>query len=456
MKKLLFFFLAVTSASTALSQPPPASGTSKGDVRKVAGWRSIKSVSLSDTFVSLEGRFAIALPKDVQGFAALSPKQTGTTATGHQFTWKFAEAEVIGFFLDFPDSTLTGSTADVAQITANSKKLVTDRLPNAKLLSESEFVSNGISSANFIYDVGAEGFMSVRLFLDGKRLYRFNAIFKERETEEILNTAFKSFKVIAQADVDAELQRKYEAMKPEPLPQSPIVVKLTSDAQDARFKGKVKKVVEESEDRSGTWSVQGRKLSSTVYYDENGALTRRDSYDSQGNPFQITVYGYIDGKRVSNSKMTRYEYDPPPAAAPPGAKGVEPVRKSDPRYEYSFEYKYENGKLAERQMVYNNGRKGMRYVYKNSPNQLEEFVYTEEGKLNQRYLSIQDANGNVSERTDFGVVNFKIYGDRRYRYTYEFDAAGNWTKKITSKEVTENGETKFQQYSIDYRTITYY
>jgi hypothetical protein len=245
-------------------------------------------------------------------------------------------------------------------------------------------------------------------------------------------------------------------MKPAPLPQSPVVAKLTTDAEDANLKGKVKKVITESEDRSGTWSVQGRKLSSVVYYDQNGALTQRDSYDSQGNPFQITVYGYIDGKRVSSSKIIRYEYDPPSAAAPPGMANAEPPRKGDPRYEYSFEYKYENGKLVERQMVFNNGRKAMRYVYKHSPNQVEELVYTDEGKLNQRYLSILDANRNETERTDFGVVDFDIYGDRKYKSSYEFDALGNWVKKTTSKAVTENGVTTWPPYSVHYRTITYY
>jgi hypothetical protein len=244
-------------------------------------------------------------------------------------------------------------------------------------------------------------------------------------------------------------------MKPVSLPPSPPVTRATTDAQDEGLKGKVRKVMEESEDSSGTWGTQGRKMSSVEYYDLNGALTQRDSYDSQGSPFQITVYGYLDGKRVSNSKMTRYEYDPPPAA-PRAAASVEPLRKSDPRYEYSFEYKYENGKLVERQMIYNNGRKGMRYVYKHSPNQVEELVYTDEGELNQRYLSIRDEKGNEVERTDFGLFNYDIYGDRRYKHTYEFDAVGNWTKKVTLKEVKENGITSWQPAYISYRTITYY
>lgn len=459
MKKLILPLIAFALASSALSQPPPpaAAGPPSGQVNKFAGWPSIGSIPPSEQFVSLEGRFKIALPKSLSGFAALSPKQTGTNATGQQYTWKFAEGDVVFFFLDFPDSALTGSVADLARIAENSREQIIGRIPDAKLVSENQSIANGVPASYFMFDLGAKGLQSVQLFIDKKRVYRIDSSFKDRKTEKHLTSAFASFSLISQTEVDVELARRYEAMKPSPLPQTPVFSRPTSDAHDEGLKGKVKKVTEESEDRSGTWAVQGRKMASVEYYDQNGALTQRDLFDSQGNPSEITVYGYLDGKRVSSSKTDNDRanvftvFGPPPARAPQA-----PPRKSDPRYEYSFEYKYENGKLAERQMVYNNGRKGMRYVYKHSPNQVEELVYSEEGRLNQRYLSILDANGFEIERTNFGLANFDIYGDRRYKHAYEFDGAGNWTKKITSTEVKENGVTSWQPAYISYRTITYY
>ncbi|HMJ08425.1 MAG TPA: hypothetical protein VK468_05435, partial [Pyrinomonadaceae bacterium] len=455
---LFTFAAALVLPAAAQGPPPPASVTvhRSGSPGKTNGWRSIRSLPLSEEFVSLDGRFRIALPKDIQGFGALSPKQTGTTASGQQFTWKFAEGEVVMIYLDFPDSKLTGSSADLDRITSNTKNSISKRFPKATLLYENQSVLNGIPSSNLVHDLGGnEGLVTTQLYLDKTRLYRINAAFADRAAAAILNPTFKTFRLISQAEVDAELQKKYESMKPPPLPQSPVVARLTSDAQEESLKGKVKKVVEESEDRSGAWSLQGKKLDSVTYYDQTGALTQRDSYDSQGNPFQIIVYGYIDGKRVSNSKTIRYEYDPPPMAAPL-AGGVKQETARDIRYEYSFEYKYEIGKLTERQMIYNNGKKGMRYVYMHSPNQVEELIYTADGKLNQRYLSVLDAGGNKVEWTAFGLANFDIYGDRKYKYTYEFDGAGNWTKKFTSHEITEDGVKTFRPYSVDYRTITYY
>jgi len=405
--------------------------------------------------VSLEGRFKIALPKSINGYGALSPQQTGTTATGEQYTWKFAEGDVIFFYLDFPDSNLTGSAADLARITENSKKQVTQRAPSAKLVSESQSNVNGVPASYFIYDLGTDGFKTVQLFIDKKRVYRIDATLKDRDLEKHLTSAFASFSLVSQAEVDAELARRYEAMKPPLLPQTPAVTRLTTDAQDEGMKGKVRKVIEESEDRSGTWGVQGRKTSSIEYYDQNGALTQRDLYDSRGKPSQITVYGYLDGKRVSNYKTVN-EGSVFTVVGAPSLAVAEAPKKSDPRYKYSYEYKYEDGKLVERQMLLNNGRKGMRYVYKHSPNQLEELVYSDDGKLNQRYVSILDANGNEIEETNFGIVNFEIYGDRKYKYDYEFDATGNWIKKVTLKEVKKNGVTSWQPDYISYRTITYY
>ncbi|MBL8185885.1 MAG: hypothetical protein JNK51_13275 [Blastocatellia bacterium] len=449
---LIFYLLS----SLAYPQPPPpAAGPGAGQVKKFAGWPSMATLPAAEQFASIEGRFRIAFPKGINGFAALSPKQTRSSATGEQYTWTFAEGEVTLFFLDFPDSTLTGSASDLARITENSGKQIIERTPSAKILSENQTTVNGVPASYFIFDLGTNGFKIIQLFIDRKRVYRIDAIFKDRATEKHLMSTFATFSLITQEEVDAELRRRYEAMKPPPLPQTPAVTRLTTDAQDERLKGKVKKVIEESEDRSGTWGVQGRKISSIEYYDQSGALTQRDLYDSKGKPFQVTVYGYLDGKRVSNYKTDNEGNVFTALGAPSAAVAVAP-RKSDPRYKYSYEYKYEEGKLVERQMVHNNGRKGMRYIYKHSPNQVEELVYTDEGKLNQRYLSILDADGNEIERTDFGVVNFEIYGDRRYKHSYEFDAVGNWIKKATLKEVKENGVTSWQPAYISYRTITYY
>ncbi len=67
-----------------------------------------------------------------------------------------------------------------------------------------------------------------------------------------------------------------------------------------------------------------------------------------------------------------------------------------------------------------------------------------------------DKDGNEIEEINYGLKNINIYGDRKYRHTYEFDEKGNWIKKTTFTETTENGATSFKPSSVSYRTITYF
>jgi hypothetical protein len=164
--------------------------------------------------------------------------------------------------------------------------------------------------------------------------------------------------------------------------------------------GRVKTVIRESEDLSGTWSVQGRKPSGTDYYSGRGNLTKVEFCDYKGNLSEITVYGYLDGARVSRRKSIEREYNPPPMiiASPPGATRP----KFDPRYSNKFTFQYDDRKrLIEKAWYLNNGELTIRYVYKYSGNRREEFVYTSDGSLNQHYLSILDPKGNEIEETSF-------------------------------------------------------
>lgn len=457
-KKISVLSIVLFLSLVAFAQPPAPVSVPKlnSDTPRISSWASMNILPAKQSFVSLDGRFSLAFPQQTQGFTALSPKQLGTRATGMQFTWKFQEGEVFVMFVDFPETDLKGTDEELQKISINTKNAILKSFPQGKVVDEKSFKLGEFPAYKISFELGENKYGVQRLYLVKNRLYRAVAIYQNAENEKLLNQSFDSFKLISKAEVDAELQKKFEVMKPSALPQEPVAGKETTDAQDENLKGKVKKIVSESEDLSGTWSVQGRKPSSVTYFNKKGNYIEIDLYDSQGNPFQITMYGYIDGKRVSNSKTTRYEYDPPAPMAMPKAKTEEPVKKSDSRFEYSFEYKYKDGKLTEKQMVFNNGKKGLRYVSNYTDNQVEELVYTAEGELNQKYLVTLDKDGNEIEEINYGLSNYKFYGDRKYRYTYEFDEKGNWIKKTTSIETTENGVTSFKPSSVSYRTISYF
>jgi hypothetical protein len=226
-----------------------------------------------------------------------------------------------------------------------------------------------------------------------------------------------------------------------------------SDASDEGLRGHVRTVLTESQDLSGSWSVQGRKRNSFDTYNEQGNTLRSEFYDYKGNLDSITVYGFIDGSRVSASKSIEREYNPPPMIAigpPPGAA----TKRSDPRYGYKYEFKYDDKKrLIENTWFHSTGKVWLRYVYKYNGNQKEKLVYSEDGKLNQHYLYTLDDKGNEIAETYFnsdGSLRFKEL------FTYEFDAKGNWTKRTTSRLVMKDGREQTEPYSVYFRTITYY
>ncbi len=301
-----------------------------------------------------------------------------------------------------------------------------------------------------------DGFAIARIYVVLNRVYQVIASlppsFKSREPAIALRI-LDSFHILSPTEIDTELKRKIAEATPSPLPQAPVVRKLKSDAQDEGLRGRVKTVNTESEDLSGTWMVSARKPSSMKHYNQLGNLTEWDSFDYRGNPFEITVYGYVDGFRVSNFNEVEYEYSPPPivVAGPPTRSKV----KSDPAYRYRHMHKYdEMGRLKEELTFESSGRLVTKIAYTYSGNQKQELTYDDDGKLNQRSVTTIDAAGNEIEEADFEITDGSV--KEKYRYSYEFDSQGNWTKQTTSKWVTKDGRSSYLPYSIDYRTIIYY
>jgi hypothetical protein len=239
--------------------------------------------------------------------------------------------------------------------------------------------------------------------------------------------------------------------KMEELPQQTPLAKAISDLADESLNGKVKRVVVENAHLSDSGKPV-RKVSHVMAFDRGGSFIQQDYYDSRGNPWQITIYGYIDGKRVSKSRQISYDYDPPP---PPAASGFA-SEKRDTRYSYSYEYKYDRGHLTEMVLFSNSGKTVSRYSYKRTGNQIEKLIFSSNGELNGKRVLTLDPLGSVVEEIDFGLQNHDLYGDRRFRYKYEFDKQGNWIKKEALVEVTKKGITSTRPGYTQYRTLIYY
>ncbi len=260
---------------------------------------------------------------------------------------------------------------------------------------------------------------------------------------------------VSQVDLSARIAKRIEDATPRSLPQLPRAPKLRTDAEDERLKGKIRTVVKESEDLSGTWSQQGRHYNSITDFDEGGDYVKAIYFSSNGNPYEVTVYGYLDGSRVSLSQAI-YQDSGIISSASPADRAIMVRPASDSRYSRKYEYKYADGKLSEMQMIQNNGEKGMRYVYNYMQTRMEKLAYGYDGKLNQKYITVFDTRGNEIEWHNIAVINLPR-PERKYLIrTDTTDQHGNWTKRTFLKLVTDSGKIKQEPAWTEYRALTYY
>lgn len=96
-------------------------------------------------------------------------------------------------------------------------------------------------------------------------------------------------------------------------------------------------------------------------------------------------------------------------------------------------------------------------MYEYSGDTLTKLVYSSDGKLNQKYRSTLDKNGNEIMWTIYDAFKDPEKERSSYEYRYDsFDKNGNWTQRTRLEVITESGKKTLKPSSISYRTITYY
>ncbi|HEX5706174.1 MAG TPA: hypothetical protein VFX96_02690 [Pyrinomonadaceae bacterium] len=408
----------------------------------------------AEVFTSIEGGFSIALPPRIHGYSTVTndtPK--GKETVGDTLTWVLDGTQYDVMSIEMPGAPTTA--ADIKAVIARGADSTIANLTGkgGKLLGNTEISLAGHAGRELKFEVGPREVV-YRIYLVGRKAYQLTAVYEPTggKRENVVRV-LDSFRLLSASEVEEARRKRIAAATPSPLPQEPVAKKLKSDAQDDGLAGRVKSVLIERENLSGTSVVGRRKPSQMEHYDERGNMTRRELYDYKGNLFEITVYGYLDGERASAYKIVEHEYSPPVGviAGPPA-----PAKKRDMRYHYKYKYAYDDaGRLAEEVYVNNAGETWMRYVYKFSGNQKENLVYSANGSLNQKYVETLDAKGNKVEESFYDVKTDKVR--TKYSYTYDaFDAQGNWTKRTASKWVEQDGKPSLVPDHVTYRTITYY
>ncbi len=414
--------------------------------------RSIDSIvtTSKETFSSVEGRFSIALPKSHHIYIAKN---------GGMFQWRLNEGYYfIGYTerqqnIEFSNKTEEKALQVAEEYSLEIAKSLFKNSPTRATQTNKPIKFEGHKGIEF-RNVMPKGLSIIRVFWVKNRAY-IEAVFLIDEQQKHEATAlqvFNSIKLLKQEDADAIIKKKVEEATPKPLPQTPFVESVRPNAEDVKLKSNIKSIVTEWQGLSGKSADRPRRLSSEMYYNEQGSLIKEIRYNYAGLPFLIDVYGYIDNKSVSKHGFIKYESDLHINFEFPCGK----IKKPDPRYDEWFEYKYnEKNNLIEASAYCSNGKLNSRSVTSYNGNIREVKLYNQYGELDMRVVLILDAERNALEVTYFGMPEEGWETKRIYKYE-KFDAKGNWTRRIETAKEIHNGQIKEEWASYHFRTITYY
>lgn len=402
------------------------------------------SASDAPRFVLLEGGFSISLPERYKQRTRLVVPIPSGDAYGSLYEWKIKDRVFsIGYadrYQSFSDTEafFNGVAEHFRRLAFSAdgnlgvvKNITLDKHPGIELRAD-------INKASFIQ----------RTYLAPRRIYQTMVVVKNSQRDESSAiSVLDSFKLLN----DAEITEEGLKTAPGPLPQTPEAPRAGSDATDEGLRGPVKSVRTENQHSPETrLAMMGWRFWLTTY-NEKGNKVRTESYDFKNNLEQITVYGYLDGNRVSASKFIPREYGP--RIGTMGTRSLLSNKKKDPRYNHRYEFKYDERKrLIEQTDFLSNGEISWRKVIKYEGNQKEELFYPDNGSLTQRTVYTFDDKGNVIERTVLtpeGTIRSKV------SFTYEFDSNGNWTKRTNSWTVVDERRRQLEPATV-LRTITYY
>lgn len=403
-----------------------------------------------ETYKSGPGRFKIAIsttPTIEDASIGIDPFEI----TGTSYTWKKDD----GSWLSVEDYDVYGKD----KLTDADKKNIIQKYIQMLV---AEYQNKGVSTQQKAFVLGnIKGFevsavasrtAVTRIFFVAKKLYLLHALGNITDFDEY-RRLLNSFRILSKEEYVAV--RISENM-PESLPQSPKVIRTLSDAGENNLKGRVKSVITYSQEKP----TDAQTLSGQENYDEDGYLVS-DIFYMRGYPTDLTSWGWIEGKRVSDLKVVEYGMsDGPNEQGTIMIMGMDPDYDKKPhpprdnRFTYRYEYKYDgNGRITDWFMFQNDESLWQHRTYNYSGGKREMKSFGEDGELNDRSVDVLDKAGNPVEETSYDDKN-KLVGVTVS--TYVFDKIGNWVTKKQFDKTKGKGKVVLKLSSIEHRTITYY
>lgn len=402
-----------------------------------------------ESFSSLQAGFSVRLPMRTGGF-------NGTT--GMSYRWRLNEGYFIAGTLERAEE-IEGKVAFQPESEAVIQNVFSQfqadlfAAPLKPSKVEWKSIKVGGHSGLEARISMPKGLSVIRVFWIKQKAYQIGVMLFEDQLkfEPQALRVLDTLKVISPANIEAVALQKVEAATPAPLPQTPVAPKLKSDAEDEKLKGKVKFVLRESRYIKGPKANTPKQKDSEDFFNESGNFTKRISYDNTtGFPFQIRVYGYLDGNRVEKAGFVHLD-EALVLRAP-----MMPSKPRDNRYSLRFDYQYDaDGRLKEYTVFGNDGSVSTKTVFTYRETEIESITYQNQGKFSTRSIDKLDAKGQISEAIYFGFGNADWQEKSVYSYD-ELDKQGNWTKRTTTFYRKKNGAAVEEWVSETYREIIYY
>jgi hypothetical protein len=236
-----------------------------------------------------------------------------------------------------------------------------------------------------------------------------------------------------------------------------------SDREFYGLKGTVKLLVAETATlrHEGVRDLEGPRVTGwRVTFDATGNMLNSELYDDDGRPVQKAAYRYVGGVKVAEGQVVAPIITIDPALLPskPGDAQLAQLPAMPPNtmmpMSQKFRYKYDARGNVREWVIEERGEVTQRIVYTLKANRKETRWYDGGGQSIGRQVERLDARGNPVETTEYGFVDEKTEGVMlKTSYTaYEFDAQGNWVKRLT----TESGSDEPEVRKVEHRTITYF
>lgn len=234
-----------------------------------------------------------------------------------------------------------------------------------------------------------------------------------------------------------------------------------TDKDFDRLKGPVKSVIVKTaslKKQGKRYVEQPRTLDERVIYNTEGNRVEDESFLDGDTPVTKNVYRYVGGEKLADGQViipSLVIIAPvvPRQAGRDKQPAPPPVPRPDSmeRVSEKYKYKYDDKGRVRELTIEQDGRVRTKVTYDHQSSRMEMRTYKDGDTLSYRRVDRFDAQDNLVESTAFNI-DFGGSVDKSSYTAYEFDARGNWVKRV--KAETRDGDD--EERLVEYRTITYF